>query len=773
MELPALTSHSQAVFWTELLVLVGVARAFGLIARRFGQPAVIGELVAGLVAGPSVFGALAPAWFRWFLPAGHAQGDLLSAVSGIALIVLLVVIGAEADIPLIRSLGAASVAVTVASLAVPFAGGLVLAGWLPADLAGSGHHQVAFDLLVAGAVCVSSLPIVARIVDELGLVRRSFAQLALAAGTVNDTFGFLLLVVATGLVVSGGSTGGLARTGLGLVVVTVGIFTVGQRLVDRLLRRARRDGPSVTASLTVVLLAALAAAVGMQVFGIEGALGGFLAGVVLGRSRFEPREALAHLDHATTAFLAPLFFATAGLRVDLSTLGRPGVLVALMWLTAGAIVLKFAGAATGARLAHRSYREAIALGVTLNGRGTLQVILAAGGLALGVFSTATYTVVIVLAIASSLAVPPFLRLVLSGWEGSPDERSRLEHEARMEHNVVVRGDRILCATAGSPSSLLAAEVVQVAWPSAAEATVVSISPRTGEGRSLEADPPDAGQPGSQGADAIAAVTGVFAGREIEAKELDTADVLDAIVAEANLGYGVLVLGAATRPQPERILSAVVDEVLVRSPIPMVIARTPPTVRRPSAARGSSRVFRAEGSLPHSFDLERSPHDLLRSFGRVLVPVNGTPASRAGEELAGGLAAACRLPAVLTHVITRDVPPPGRTRRPGGPDPSASWAGGRSIVTRRSMPVETGRQILSEAAGTMAPLGVRTRRMIRQGTDAGAEIISAARSTRAGVIVLGASVQVVAGRPFLGHTVEHVLDQTDVAVVVAVVPRGER
>jgi len=266
---------------------------------------------------------------------------------------------------------------------------------------------------------------------------------------------------------------------------------------------------------------------------------------------------------------------------------------------------------------------------------------------------------------------------------------------------------------------------------------------------------------------------VFAGREIEAKELDAADVLDAIVAEANLGYGVLVLGAATRPQPGRILSAVVDEVLVRSPIPMVIARTPSVGHRPPAARGSSRGWRAGGDAEPSADPAPAPHDLLRSFGRVLVPVNGTAASRAGEELAGGLAAACHLPTVLTHVVTRDVPTAGRTRRPGRTEPSAVRAGGRSIVSRRSPPLETGRRILTEAAGTMAPLGVRTRRMIRQGSDAGAEIIAAARSTRAGVIVLGASVQVVSGRPFLGHTVEHVLDQAEVAVVVTVVPRGER
>jgi hypothetical protein len=161
---------------------------------------------------------------------------------------------------------------------------------------------------------------------------------------------------------------------------------------------------------------------------------------------------------------------------------------------------------------------------------------------------------------------------------------------------------------------------------------------------------------------------------------------------------------------------VVDEVLVRSPVPMVIARTATTTNRPPAVRGPAWGWHADGHA------EDPLHGLLRSFGRVLVPVNGTPASRAGEELAGGLAAACRLPTVLTHVLTRDVPVSGRTRRS---DTSAVRDGGRSIVGRRSLPLETGRQILTEAAGSMAPLGVRTRRMIRHGTDAGAEIVAAA------------------------------------------------
>lgn len=709
MLLPSLSTHSLVVLWTELAALLALARLLGALARRLGQPAVVGELLAGLVLGPSVLGAVSPTALRWFLPPGHAQGDLLSTVSQVSLLVLLVVVGAETDLPLIRTLGPAAVSVSGASLIVPLGAGVAAAALLPAGFR-AGHHEAAFVVLVAGAVAVSSLPVVAKIMADLGLLRRTFAQLALAAGTANDMVGFLLVTAATGLAGSG-SQPRLAIALGGLLVALLVVFTAGQRAIDAVLRQVRRAGPNVAGSLTVALVAAFTAAAATQAVGLEGALGGFLVGIALGRSRFQQGEAMAQLTRFTNAVLAPLFFATAGLRVDLASLRRTDVLVATAALVAGSVAVKFASGVLGARMAGLSWHDGAALGVVLNGRGTLQVIIAGAGLAAGVFTTAAYSAVIVLAIVSSVAVGPVLGLVLGGWRGSAAEQVRLEEEERLQSNVVVRNERLLLATGGSPSSMVSAAVLHRAWPAQPEATVLALGRRD-----------------SDVAQRARAATWMFPGRTVEVKPVTEGDVLQMVLAETQLGYGVLGLGAADLPGPERLLSSVVDDIVTRCPIPMVVARR-------------SRADRDHGTA-HG----RAGEHL--GFRTMLVPVAGTAASRGAQEVAFGLAAVQRSDVTLVHVAPR--------------------AQRRSAVTGRSSR-RAGEGVLHEAERFAERHGVQARSRTRRAAAPGEEIVRAAAEISADLIVLGATARVLDNRPFLGHTVEHVLAEAEAAVVVVVLP----
>ena len=728
MILPPLASHDLVVLWVELAALLAGAHLFGALARRLRQPPVVGNLLAGLLLGPSVLGQLSPTALHWFLPAGHTQGDLLQAVSQVALLVLLVVAGAETDLPLIRALGPAALSVSLSSLLVPVGAGLVAAAVLPAAFRGAGASPVSFDLLVAGVVGVSSLPVVARIVGDQGLMRRNFAQLAVAAGTANDVAGFLLATAATGLAASHAGSGSAVHLALaiaGLVVVTVVIFRIGQPVVDAALRQVRRQGPNVGGSLAVTLVAAFAAAAGAQAFGIEGALGGFLAGIVIGRSRFQQGAGLQALTRFTDAVLAPVFFATAGLRVNLETLGSPPVLLATAALVGGAMIAKFAGSLLGARLVRLPWREGAALGVALNGRGTMQVIIAGAGLTIGAFTPAAYSAAIVLAIVSSVAVAPVLAPVVKGWSGSTEERARLDEETRLDANLVVRQDRLLLATAGSPSALVAGAVLNQAWPRTLPATVLAVEgPRTSTG--------DEG--GIRGA------TWMFSGRPVERRTVTSDDVLDTILAETKLGYGVLGLGASEVPGSDRLLSAVVDDIMVRCPLPMVIARralsdpsSPPTA---SARRG--RGSRRPG--PADAD------DI--AFSRILLPVTGSSSSRAAQEVALGLARARRARVNLLHVVTRVERGQEQQGRP---------------ATR------AGQGVLRDAERFAARHDVPVRSRARHAPEAGAEIVRLAAESEADAIVLGAAVRSLAGRPFLGHTTEHVLAHASCAVVVVALP----
>jgi Kef-type K+ transport system membrane component KefB/nucleotide-binding universal stress UspA family protein len=733
MVLPSLSGHQLVVFWTELASLVLVARLLGTLARRCRQPAVVGYLVAGLLLGPSVLGHLSSAALHWFLPAGPSQGNLLTTVSQVSLLLVLVIVGAETDVPLIRSLGPAAVSVSLSSLLFPLAAGLGVATLLPTGFRAD-HHDAAFLLLIGGAVGVSSLPVLATILGDLGLLRRTFAQLALAAGTVNDTVGFLLATAATGLAASGSGSRLPVALG-GLVVVVLVVFTVGQRAIDAVLRQVRRHGPNVAASITVAVVAACAAAAVTQALGLEGALGGFLAGIALGRSRFQQGAALDELRRFSDAVLAPLFFATAGLRVDLAVLGRPAVAVATAALVAAAVVVKVASGFVGARLAGLSWRDGAALGTALNGRGTLQVIIAGAGLSAGVFTTTAYTVVIVLAIASSVAIGPVLSSLVAGWQGSPEEQARLDEEARLDANTVVRGERLLLATGGSPSAVLAASVLHQAWPRHLPVTVLSVG---------EEDDATARGRGARW---------MFPDRQVEVSQVRSHDVLGAVLAETRLGYGVLGLGASDAPSGDRLLSAVVDDLLTRCPIPMVVARR----ARPDAA--ATDVADRPGHLlwsPRRPSRPAATSAEERSFRRILVPVAGTAASHAAQEVACGLAASQRSELDLLHVLTRQTPERGR----------------RPLVMPTRPDDVAGEGILRDAARFADRHGVRAHCLSRRAPVAGAAIVRLATETEADLIVLGTVARSLDGRPFLGHTVEHVLSSVRAAVVVVVLPTDQ-
>lgn len=719
------------VLWVELAALLIAARGLGALARRVGQPSIVGSLLAGLLLGPSLFGQLWPEGFAWFLPSAPVHGSPLGTVSQVSLLILLLVLGAETDLPLIRSMGRASAWVTLASAAVPLAAGFAAGYLLPAEMVG-GSGRLPFALLVGGALGVSSLPVVAAIVRELGMVRRNFGQLSVASATVHDAVGFLVLAMAG--VFAGDATGAgrllVPLTGLALLVTILAV--AGQPAVDFLLRQVRRAGPNVAGSLGVSIGCALVLAAVTQSLHLEGALGAFLAGVVLGRSRFQQGQALRYLEAFTGAVFAPLYFATAGLQVDLTVMGSPVVLLSFAILLLAAATAKYGGARLGARVAGLAAPDGRALGVALNGRGALQVILASAGLSMGVFGPAAYSTVILLSIVTSMCVPPLLRVTLRGWGGNEQERQRLEHEAQLQNNVIVRGQRLLLPNRGSHNSLAAAQILDSGWPDSSEVTVLSVADETGQ-------QPETGP-----------VREAFRGRTVRRRRATRAHAVDEILSQANLGYGVIGLGAVESPSPGRLLPPVVEGLLNRSPIPLVIVR--------------------HGAREPEYD--NAGH---ARYDNIAVPVTGTAASRAGQEVASNISLRTGGEVTLLHALTRPSTATGGIDGDGHPDGEAErawlhardgWPGTHS----GSAAVGAATAILDAAQETATAQRVRPHLMLRHGSSAGEEIEGALRENPPDLVVLGATVRRVAGRPFLGHTVEHLLEHaTEPTIVVVVLP----
>lgn len=707
--LSSLDHHELLVFWAQLLIIYTTARLLGAGARRLGLPSVVGELTAGLVLGPSLFGAVWEGGFEWFLPDSEVQSAMLLSVGWFSAAFLLVVAGFETDLGLIQRLGRAAALVTIGSLVVPLAGGLVVGSQIPDTFYGDEATRLVFTLFIGVSVAVSALAVVAKILGDLNLMRRDVGQITVAVGMANDLVGWVILGVIAGLAAGEASVVGVLLTIAGLAAFLIASLTIGQRAIDTSLRYIRRDGANIQGSLTVVIGAMLAFGVITQWLGVEAVLGAFVAGVVLARSRYRQIESQHIIEDLTSVIFAPLFFATAGLRLDLGLL-RGEALVWAGLLLAVALGLKFAGAFLGARAAKLTVREGLVLGAGLNARGALEIIIATVGLSLGVLNETSFTMIVMIPLVTSLFASVGVRLLSKDLAGSTAERERLAQEEAMEKNLIVRNGRLLLPSKGEPSSIVAAQVAHLVWPESIPATVLGIL----DGEAA----PD-----------LEPIENVLYGRDVELLNATTEAVAEQMIAESKLGYGAMVVGVEEGGADGSFVSHLVDEILAELHIPIVLVR---------GARNQN------GRLPGI-------------FARALVPVVGSQSSRAAQELAGNMSNRLGTEVLLSHIVYSPDEGGGggilyRSRASGEPD-------GADIANR----------VLEQAAEHAQELRANYRTEVRFSVSAGEEILRQAAQSDSDLIVLGAELRRLEGRPFLGQNVEYVLRNATQTVVVAIIP----
>lgn len=543
------SEHQILVFLVQVTLMLTVARILGQASRRIGQPAVVGELTAGVLIGPSVLGRVAPDTFAWLFPSDAVQSGMLFTVGWLGVMMLLVVTGFETDLALISRLGRAAVLVTLGSLALPFALGLGSGFLAPDALLGGESERLTFALFLAAALTISSLPVIAKILTDLELLRRNFGQLTLAVGMANDVIGWVLLGLIAGLASSGSFDGGRLLVTVGALAAFLGVsVSVGQRIVDLVMRWLRRLSVGTGGFVTVAVAFALALGSVTQAIGVEGVLGAFIAGILLGRSRYKRLEAEEQLETFTSAFLAPIFFATAGLRVELGTLADPVVVWWTVIVVAVASGAKFVGSWAGARMAGLGNRDGMALGSALNARGALEIVIATVGLSLGILNDASYTIVVIMAITTSVMAAPLLRAITRNWKGSPDEVIRLEREKRMATNVLIRPTRALVVADEHAAGAFAAELAHAALPDESPMTIVRTSDQQ---------------------DAVLDVMRVLQDRDLELSAMNGSGV-EGLLRQAGMGYGLIVAGTnATRPED----LTVAESELLRTPdLPVLLAR---------------------------------------------------------------------------------------------------------------------------------------------------------------------------------------------------------
>jgi Kef-type K+ transport system membrane component KefB len=396
----------------DIAIVIAAARVMGAVFRRIGQPAVLGEITAGLLLGPTGLGAFPGDLDQLLFPMDARP--FLAALAQLGLILFMFIVGLEIDLSLIRGRERIASIVSLSSVALPFGLGVALATVLYArhDTVNGRHIAfLALALFLGVAMSITAFPVLARILSERGMHRTPLGVLSLACAAVGDVIAWSLLAIVVA-VATGGSPDRVAVLVLGTVAFAVFLFLVGRRLLADLVRRYERAGRLTPGLLAVVLVGALLSAYATEVIGVHAIFGAFLFGVVMPRRAAAAliRDILAQVEHLVVILLLPVFFVVAGLQVDVTGLGLHG-LGQLGLILLVAVAGKFLGAYGAARAQRLPRRQAGALGLLLNTRGLTELVILTVGLQLGVLDSQLYTMFVVMALVTTAMTGPLLSLV--------------------------------------------------------------------------------------------------------------------------------------------------------------------------------------------------------------------------------------------------------------------------------------------------------------------------------------------------------------------------
>ena len=403
-------SHAQNVLLhvlLSLLLVILVSRAFGALFRHIQQPPVIGEVLAGLALGPSLLGRLAPQVQDFLMPAAIAPQ--LGLIAQLGILMFLFLIGLELDTTLLRKHSPSTLAISHASMVVPFLAGAALALWLYPVLSSREVGFTSFALFLAASMSVTAFPVLARILGDRGMQRSDLGVIALACAAVDDVTAWCLLAVIVGIVRA--DTGGALLTLLLTVGYVFAMLRVLRPIIRRLTERERLRNRSSQGVTAAALVGLFASALVTEAIGVHALFGAFLFGVIIPHDSLLARELNRRLRDLIVVLFLPAFYAYAGLRLELGWLHtRLDVLYCLV-IIGVACAGKFGGTALAARYTGLPWRDASALGVLMNTRGLMELIVLHVGLDLGVLSPRAYSMLLIMAVVTTLLSSPLLALL--------------------------------------------------------------------------------------------------------------------------------------------------------------------------------------------------------------------------------------------------------------------------------------------------------------------------------------------------------------------------
>jgi Kef-type K+ transport system membrane component KefB len=419
-------SFDPGILLLQLGILLALAFLLGRLAERIGLPATAGELATGLLLGPSVLGAVATAQGSdWLFAADSGQNEFLRGIAAFCGVLLVGVAGATIDLGFVRARSRTVGLISLGALGVPLVSTFILALTVGPRLFGPQAGRWTFAAYAGLALAVSAVPVIVKIFADLGVLHRNLSQLSLSVAVIDDAvvwIGLSIIALAVHLRYAGELFGNVAFTIA--AVVALALLTVVARRTGGIARSDIRREPGIGTSCLVAAAFITLGAVITDGIGLDSTLGAFLCGAVVASGRIVPVAQLRPLRTVVLGVLAPLFLAINGLAADLTALRDPQLAVAAVAAVALAVLSKSIGAYGGSRLAGLEHDAAMAVSSALNARGTVQLVVAATGLQLGLITRDGFTILVLVALVTSAMAGPLIRRYLRRIPETPDEGRR-------------------------------------------------------------------------------------------------------------------------------------------------------------------------------------------------------------------------------------------------------------------------------------------------------------------------------------------------------------
>jgi Kef-type K+ transport system membrane component KefB len=414
----------------QLGILLAVAFLLGRLAERIGLPATTGELAAGLVLGPSVLGNIAAAnGTSWLFTPASGQIESLRGIALFCGVLLIGVAGATIDLSFVRARVRTVWLISLGALGLPLVSTLVLAHLADPQLRGPNANVWSFAAFAGLALSVSAVPVIVKIFADLGVLHRNLSQLSLSVAVIDDATVWVGLSIIAALIHLQHSSDLSTFSGdllfaLTAIIALALIAVVARRSVGVIDRPGVGRETGVGASCLVAAAFITLGAVLTDGIGLDSTLGAFVCGAIVASGRLVPVARLRPLRTIVLGVLAPLFLAASGLSADLTALRDPGLGLAALAAVVLAILSKSLGAYGGGRLAGLGHPASMAVSSALNARGTVQLVVAAAGLRLGLITTAGFTILVLVALVTSAMAGPLIRRYMRQLPPTRDEERR-------------------------------------------------------------------------------------------------------------------------------------------------------------------------------------------------------------------------------------------------------------------------------------------------------------------------------------------------------------